>query len=107
MPSSSGIIALPALQRHTAPFSTAKTAHLLMPKEMETYHICIHKFIGKMPENVNSGKVIVCAVEGCQKAHISSDILNWNQRDSISLAFVNEARKRGFDGIVMCYSFSH
>lgn len=78
-----------------------------MPKEMETYHICIHKFIGKMPENVNSGKVIVCAVEGCQKAHISSDILNWNQRDSISLAFVNEAGKRGFDGIVMCYSFSH
>lgn len=75
MPSSSGIIALPALPRHAAPFSTAKTAHLLMPKEMETYHICIHKFIGKMPENVNSGEVIVCAIVGCQKAHISSDIL--------------------------------
>lgn len=57
-----------------------------MSKEMETYQICIQKFIGEMPENVNSVEVIVCAIVECQKAHISSDILIGTNATQFSLS---------------------
>lgn len=72
-----------------------QTAHIRMPKGNGTHQICIGKFGGKMPENVNNrSSNCLCTLQGVQTAHISSDILIERNQTQFPL-FVQTQSKAG------------